>query len=104
MAKGNAPVLEALTEINAVSLARTELDARSLMLVRLAALVAVDAPTSSYLMHIGPSVDAGVTARDAEDVLVAAAPIVGAPRAASAAAKISEALDVAIEVALEDTE
>ena len=103
MAKGTAPVLEALTEINAVSLARTELDARSLMLVRLAALVAVDAPTSSYLMHIGPSMDAGVTTRDAEDVLVAAAPIVGAPRAASAAAKISEALDVAIEVALEDS-
>jgi alkylhydroperoxidase/carboxymuconolactone decarboxylase family protein YurZ len=104
MATGNAPVLEALVEINAVSLARTELDERSLMLVRLAALVAVDAPTSSYLMHIGPSMDAGVTARDAEDVLVAAAPIVGAPRAASAAAKISEALDVAIEVALEDSE
>ena len=43
MATGDAPVLEALIEINAASLARTELDDRSLMLVRLAALAAVDA-------------------------------------------------------------
>jgi len=43
MATGDAPVLEALVDLNAVSLARTELDARSLMLVRLAALDAVDA-------------------------------------------------------------
>ena len=100
MATGNAPVLDTLVEMNAVSLSRTELDARSLLLVRLAALVAVDAPTSSYLLHIGPSIDAGLTVKDAEDVLVAAAPIVGAPRAAAAAMKISEALDVAIEVAL----
>jgi alkylhydroperoxidase/carboxymuconolactone decarboxylase family protein YurZ len=104
MAIGNAPVLEALTELNAVSLSRTDLDARSLMLVRLAALAAVDAPAASYLLHVGPSIDAGLTVEDAEDVLVAVAPIVGAPRTAAAAAKISEALDVAIEVALGEPE
>jgi alkylhydroperoxidase/carboxymuconolactone decarboxylase family protein YurZ len=104
MAKGSSPVLEALVEINEVSLARTELDLRSLMLVRIAALVAVDAPTSSYLLHVGPSVDAGLTARDAEDVLVAVAPIVGAPKAASAATKIAEALDLAISFAIEDSQ
>jgi alkylhydroperoxidase/carboxymuconolactone decarboxylase family protein YurZ len=98
MATGNAPVLEALVEINAVSISRTDLDARSLMLVRLAALAAVDAPTQSYLMHVGPAVDAGLTADDAEDVLVAVAPIVGTPRAVAAARKISEALEVAIEI------
>src|SRR4029078_10596555 len=100
MATGDSPVLEALVELNAVSLARTELDPRSLFLVRIAALVAVDAPTSSYLLHVGPSIDAGLTARDAEDVLVAVAPIVGAPRAASAAVKIAEALDLAVPVSL----
>ena len=104
MATGNAPVLEALTELNAVSLSRTDLDARSLMLVRLAALAAVDAPAASYLLHVGPSIEAGLTVEDPEDVLVAVAPIVGAPRTAAAAAKISEALDVAIEVALEEPE
>jgi len=104
MALGDAPVLETLAEINAVSLARTELDARSLMLVRLAALIAVDAPVSSYLLHIGPAADAGLTTDDAQDVLVAVAPIVGTPRTAAAAVKIVEALDVAIELAIEDAE
>ena len=104
MATGDAPVLEALIEINAASLARTELDDRSLMLVRLAALAAVDAPASSYLLHLGPAVDAGLTAEDAEDVLVAVAPIVGTPRTAAAAAKIVAALGLAIELAREDAE
>lgn len=104
MATGDAPVMEALIEINAASLARTELDVRSLMLVRLAALAAVDAPASSYLLHIGPAVKLGLTVEDAEDVLVAVAPIVGAPRTASAAAKILEALGLAIELAREDVE
>ena len=104
MATGDAPVMEALIEINAASLARTELDDRSLMLVRLAALAAVDAPASSYLLHLRPAVDAGLTAGDAEDVLVAVAPIVGTPRTAAAAAKIVAALGLAIELAREDAE
>jgi len=104
MATGDAPVMEALIEINAASLARTELDDRSLMLVRLAALAAVDAPASSYLLHLGPAVDVGLTAGDAQDVLVAVAPIVGTPRTAAAAAKIVAALGLAIELAQEDAE
>ena len=51
MATGDAPVLEALIDINAVSLARAELDPATLLLVRIAALAAVDAPAASYLMH-----------------------------------------------------
>ena len=35
---GEAPVLEALVDINAVSLARTELDPVALLMVRIAAL------------------------------------------------------------------
>jgi len=92
-------VLEVLADINAVSLERTELDPPSLILVRLAALIAVDAPASSYLLHIGPAAEAGVTLDQAQDVLVAVAPIVGTPRTASAAAKIVEALGLAIDLA-----
>ena len=99
MAKGDAPVLEALADINAVSLERTDLDPASLILIRLAALVAVDAPASSYLLHLGPAVQTGVTLDQAQDVLVAVAPIVGTPRTLAAAAKIVEALGLAIELA-----
>ena len=96
-------MLEALADINAVSLERTELDPSSLILVRLAALIAVDAPASSYLLHIGPAAEAGVTVDQAQNVLVAVAPIVGTPRTASAAAKIVEALGLAIELAEDST-
>jgi alkylhydroperoxidase/carboxymuconolactone decarboxylase family protein YurZ len=96
MALGEAPVLEALTDINAVSIARTDLDARTLILVRVAALVAVDAPPASYLMHIGPAVESGVTVDDIQDVLVAVAPITGAPRVLAAARRITDALGIAI--------
>ncbi len=99
MAKGDAPVLEALADINAVSVERTDLDPASLILVRLAALVAVDAPASSYLAHVGPAIEVGVTLDQAQDVLVAVAPIVGTPRTLSAAAKIVEALGLAIDLA-----
>lgn len=99
MAKGEAPVLEALADINAVSIERTGLDPASLILVRLAALAAVDAPPASYLMHIGPAVDSGVTIEQVQDVLVAVAPIVGTPRTMAAAAKIAEALGLALDLA-----
>lgn len=102
MAKGDTPVLDALADINAVSLERTELNPESLVLVRLAALIAVDAPVSSYLLHMGPAAQAGVTIDQAQDVLVGVAPIVGTPRTAAAAAKIAEAFDLAIDIAESD--
>lgn len=99
MATGEAPVLEALADINAVSLARTELDPATLVLARIAALVAVDAPVASYLMHVPPALASDVKIEQVQDVLVAVAPITGAPRVLSAAGKITEALGIAIAVA-----
>jgi alkylhydroperoxidase/carboxymuconolactone decarboxylase family protein YurZ len=99
MAKGEAPVLEALADINAISLERSDLDPASLILVRLAALAAVDAPPASYLMHIGPAIQAGVSVDQAQDVLVAIAPIVGTPRTLDAAEKITQALGLALDAA-----
>ena len=99
MATGDNPVLETLVDINAVSLSRTELDPASLILVRLGALIAMDAPVSSYLLHVGPAEKSGITVDQAQDVLVAVSPIVGAPRTAAAAVKIAEALNLAIDMA-----
>jgi alkylhydroperoxidase/carboxymuconolactone decarboxylase family protein YurZ len=98
MAIGEAPVLEALADINAVSIARTELDDRTLLLVRLAALATVDAPASSYLMHVGAAAESGITIADVQDVLVAVAPIAGTPRVMSAAGKITDALGFAVAI------
>jgi alkylhydroperoxidase/carboxymuconolactone decarboxylase family protein YurZ len=86
-------------DITAASLERTELDPATLILVRLAALAAVDAPASSYLMHVGPAAEVGVTLDQVQDVLIAVAPIVGTPRTMAAATKIIEALGMAIDLA-----
>ncbi len=94
------PVLDALAAMTADSLARCGLDDNSLIAARIAALAAVDAPVASYLMHVGPAMDAGVTIEQVQDILVAVAPIVGTPRTLSAAAKIAKALGVVI-IALE---
>lgn len=101
MAQGEAPVLATLAEMNIASISRVELDPAVLIVVRLAALIASEAPAASYLMHIGPALDNGVALDDLQDVLVAVAPIVGTARVLTAAGNIAEALGVAIAVAEE---
>lgn len=49
--------------MTAASLDRTNLVDRELMLVRLTALAAVDAPASSYMLNLGAAVDIGLTLR-----------------------------------------
>jgi alkylhydroperoxidase family enzyme len=73
-----------------------------LILARIAALAASDAPPISYVAHIDPALRAGMTADQLQDVLVAIAPIVGTARVMTAAGNIATALGVAIAVA--DTE
>ena len=99
-ASSETPVLDTLAAMTAESVERCGLDANSLIAARIAALAAVDAPAASYLMHVGPAMDAGVTLEQIQDILIAVAPIVGTARTASAALKITEALGVVV-VALE---
>jgi alkylhydroperoxidase/carboxymuconolactone decarboxylase family protein YurZ len=82
--------------MTAESVARCELDANALLAARIAALAAVDAPTVSYLMHVEAAAEAGVTVEQVQNILIAVAPIIGAPRTASAAAKITEALGIVV--------
>ncbi len=100
------PLLDTLADMTAASVARANLADRDLMLVRVAGLIAVDAPPASYLVNLGPAVDSGLTLVDAQSVLVTLAPIVGGPRVVNAAANIARALGlaVAIEDALEADE
>jgi len=97
------PLLDTLADMTAASLERANLDDRELMLVRIAALAAVGAPPSSYLLNLGPAMDSGLTLEDAQSVLIAIAPITGGPRTLLAAGAIFKALGFAI-AALEDDE
>ncbi|MEU8517634.1 carboxymuconolactone decarboxylase family protein [Kitasatospora sp. NPDC048722] len=97
--QSETPVLDTLAAMTVDSLERCGLDEPTLILTRIAALAAMDAPAISYLAHIGPAVEAGMTAEQLQDVLVAVAPIVGTARVMSAAGHITEALGFAIAVA-----
>jgi hypothetical protein len=85
--------------MTAESVSASSLDEAALMLVRIAALVAVDAPVVSYLLNLDAASDVGIDAGQIQGVLAAVAPIVGTARVASAAGKIVEALAVEIEIA-----
>ena len=98
------PVLDLLASMTADSATASSLDTQTLMLVRIAALAAVDAPTFSYLMNLGAAADAGIDAGQVRGVLAAVAPIVGTARVMSATAAIVEALGIAIETAELDAE
>ena len=93
------PVLDLLASMTADSLEASSLDDEALMLVRIAALVAVDAPPASYLFNLGAASEIGIDAEQVRGVLAAIAPIVGTARIASATGNIAEALEVAIEIA-----
>jgi len=94
------PVLDLLAQMTADSVEASSLDPATLMLVRIAALVAVDAAPISYLMNLGVASEVGADAEQVRGVLAAIAPIVGTARIAAATGRIVEALDVAIEVEL----
>ena len=94
-----SPVRDLLANMTAESLAASSLDENTLMLVRIAALVAVDAPTVSYLLNLDAASEIGIDAEQVRGVLAAVAPIVGTARVASATGKIADALDVEIAIA-----
>jgi alkylhydroperoxidase/carboxymuconolactone decarboxylase family protein YurZ len=98
------PLLDQIGRMTADSLEATTLDPESVMLVRIAALVAVDAPPASYLLNLGAAADIGIGEDEVRGVLSAIAPIVGTARIASATGNIVRALAIAIETAELDDE
>jgi alkylhydroperoxidase/carboxymuconolactone decarboxylase family protein YurZ len=100
-ATNETPVLDLLASMTADSVEASSLDSETLMLVRIAALAAVDAPPVSYLMNLKAASDLDIDPEQVRGVLAAIAPIVGTARIAAATGKIVDALDVAIEIAEE---
>jgi len=99
----DTPVLDLLAAMTADSLEASTLEPRDLMIARIAALVAVDAPPASYLMNLGAASEIGVDTDQVRGILSAIAPIVGTPRVVAATGNIMRALGFALDV-LEDGE
>jgi alkylhydroperoxidase/carboxymuconolactone decarboxylase family protein YurZ len=94
LALGQTSMLEQAEELREQLRQGSGLDPRSFSLVKIAALVAVDAPPASYLWQVGEALEAGARPRDILGVLTAIAPQVGIPRVVAAAPEIMVALDL----------
>jgi alkylhydroperoxidase/carboxymuconolactone decarboxylase family protein YurZ len=95
----NGPVLDTLTEMTAASVDHNSLTPREFMIARLAAMVAVDAPPISYFISASAIEQSGMTTEDIQGVMIAVAPVTGAPRVMAAGGHILRALGIAVAVA-----
>jgi alkylhydroperoxidase/carboxymuconolactone decarboxylase family protein YurZ len=98
------PVRDLIASMTAESMAVSDLDPETLMLVRIAALVAADAPPVSYMLNLEAARSVGIDADKVSSVIAAIAPIVGTARVASAAGSILKALAIEIKLAELDEE
>jgi alkylhydroperoxidase/carboxymuconolactone decarboxylase family protein YurZ len=80
----------------------SKLDAKHHALVRIAALVAVDAAPPSYMASVEDGLAAGLTRDEMAGTLVAVMPVVGVARIVSAAPKLGLALGYDVARALEE--
>ena len=99
MADTETPVLDLLGKMTADSIEASSLDAETLVLTRIAALIAVDAPPASYMLNLGAASEIGIDVQQVQGVLAAIAPIVGTARIVSATGNIARALGMALEMA-----
>jgi len=72
------------------------LDPRSYSLVKIATLVALDAPPASYVWQVANALDSGATPKEIVGVLRAIAPQVGGPKCVAAAPEIMVALGLSL--------
>jgi 4-carboxymuconolactone decarboxylase len=96
LAIGDPDLLAAGLELRTNFQARSGLDARTFSLVKLAAIMAIDAPPASYLWQVANAVEAGATADDMVGVLIAIAPQIGGPKLTAAAPELMVALGLTL--------
>ncbi len=98
IAVGDVDMLERAVGLREHNRTGSGLDPRVFGLVKIAALIALDAPPASYAWQIAQALESGATADDILGVLCAVAPQVGGPRAIAAAAELMVALDLDLEL------
>ena len=94
---GKLDFLEQAMGLREIDLEASGLDSRTFALVKIAALIALDAPPASYAWQVANALEEGVTPEDILGVLKAVAPQVGGPRTVAAAPEIMLALGLALD-------
>jgi 4-carboxymuconolactone decarboxylase len=93
---GDVTLLDEALGLREAQRERTGLDARTFALVKIAALIALDAPPASYAWQVANAVGDGASPEDILAVLRAVAPQVGGPRVVAAAPEIMVALGLSL--------
>jgi alkylhydroperoxidase/carboxymuconolactone decarboxylase family protein YurZ len=94
---GRADILEDAIGLRELNREGSGLDPRTFDLVKIAALIALDAPPASYAWQVANAIDDGVTPEDIVGVLRAVAPQVGGPKVIAAAPEIMVALGLSLD-------
>lgn len=94
---GDVDILDQAIGLRELDRELSGLDPRTFALVKIAALIALDAPPASYAWQIANALESGVTPEDVLGVLRAVAPQVGGPRTVAAAAEIMVSLGLPVE-------
>ncbi|HEY6522211.1 MAG TPA: carboxymuconolactone decarboxylase family protein [Solirubrobacteraceae bacterium] len=92
LSSGDVDMLEKGIGLREINREVSGLDPREFALVKIAALVALDAPPASYAWQVGNALADDVTPEDILGVLRAVAPQVGGPRVVAAASEVMAAL------------
>lgn len=95
--------IDALLGGTEANVTESRLDGKTYALVQIAALVAVDAPTPSYLKAIPSAKRWHASSEEIAGCLIAILPAVGVARVVSAAPKVGLALGYDVEAALESS-
>lgn len=101
LAMNDEEFIESVLSIRLENVETSGLDPKTHALVRLGALLALDAAPASYQGVVGVALSSGATLDDIVGVLIAVAPTVGIARVVSAAPELALALGYDIDAALE---
>jgi 4-carboxymuconolactone decarboxylase len=96
---GDLNLLETAVGLREAQLESTGLDARTFALVKIASLIALDAPPASYAWQITNALEDGASPEDILGVLRAIAPQVGGPKVVAAAPEVMLALGLNLDEA-----
>lgn len=97
LSAGDADVLDRVVGLRELNREVTGLDSRTFALVKVASLIAMDAPPASYAWQVANALEEGATAEDILGVLLAVAPQVGGPRVIAAAPEIMLAMGLPLD-------
>jgi 4-carboxymuconolactone decarboxylase len=96
LSAGDVELVSAALTLREEAREATGLDGRTYGLVKIAALIALDAPPASYMWQVANALDGGATPEDIVGVLRAVAPQVGGPRVVAAAPELMVALGLSL--------